>query len=95
METKSQYPLLDKNIKVLFRHILLDRHARRKTPRHVVDLSQHRQLVIHEVVDLYATRIQRNAKGELERLYPGRLWNRDEDARRTVTIDPSVVSGTR
>jgi len=93
LETNSPYPLLDKNIKVLFQHILLDHPARKRVPRHVVDLSHHRQLVIHEVVDLYATRIQRNTKGELQRLYPWRLWNRDEDGRKPVTIDPNIMSG--
>ncbi len=93
LETNSAYPLLDKNIKVLFRHILIDKPAHKKSPRHVVDLSQHRQLVIHEVVDLYSTRIQRNSRGELERLFPWRLWNRNEDGRRPVTIDPHIMSG--
>ena len=93
LETKTPYPLLDKNIKVLFRHILLDQPAKKKAPRYVVDLSQHRQLVIHEVVDLYASRIQRNAKGELERLFPWRLWNKDQNGRRPVTIDPNIMSG--
>lgn len=93
LETKSPFPLLNKDIKVLFRHILLDNPARKKIPRHVVDLSQHRQLVIHEVVDLYATRIQRDKKGELEKLFPWRFWNREEDGRRPVSIDPNIMSG--
>src|SRR5260370_22335161 len=66
LETNSSYPLLDANIKVLLGHILLDKPAHKKIPRHVVDLSRHRQLVIHEVVDLYATRIQRDTRGQLE-----------------------------
>jgi len=93
LETNSQYPLLDANIKVLLGHILLDKPARKRIPRHVVDLSRHRQLVIAEVVDLYATRIKRNTRGELERLYPWRFWNRNEDGRKPVTIDPNIMSG--
>lgn len=92
LETDSQYPLLDKNIKVLFRHILLDKPARGYKARHIVDLSQHRQFVMQHVVDLFATRIRRGKKGELEQIYPWRLYvqgNQD----RPVTIDPQVMSG--
>jgi uncharacterized protein (DUF433 family) len=94
LETNSPYPLLEANIKVLLGHILLDKPARNRIPRHVVDLSHHRQLMIGEVVDLYATRIKRNTKGELERLYPWRFWNREENARKPVTIDPNIMSGS-
>jgi uncharacterized protein (DUF433 family) len=92
LETKSRYPLLHKDIKVLFKHILMDKPATGNGRRHVVDLSQHRQLVMEEVVDLFASRIRRNAKGELEQIYPWRLWKEGDD-RRPVTIDPRIMSG--
>jgi uncharacterized protein (DUF433 family) len=92
LETRSRYPLLHKDIKVLFRHILMDKPATRSRRRHVVDLSQHRQLVMEEFVDLFASRIRRNAKGELEQIYPWRLWTQG-DERRPVTIDPRIMSG--
>jgi uncharacterized protein (DUF433 family) len=92
LETKSRYPLLRKNIKVLFKHILMDKPATGNRRRHVVDLSQHRQLVMEEVVDLFASRIRRNAQGELEQIYPWRLW-KEGDKRRPVTIDPRIMSG--
>jgi uncharacterized protein (DUF433 family) len=92
LETNSQYPLLNKNIKVLFRHILLDKPRRRGVSRHVVDLSQHRQFVMQHVVDLFATRIRRNKRGELERIYPWRFYRRG-DKRTPVTLDPDVMSG--
>lgn len=92
LETGSQYPLLNRDIKVLFRHILLDKPARGRVARHVVDLSQHRQLVMQHVVDMFATRVRRNRKGDLEQIYPWRLYRRG-DRRRPVTIDPNIMSG--
>jgi excisionase family DNA binding protein len=92
LETKSPYPLLNRNIKVLFRHILLDKPRRGRVARHVVDLSQHRQLVMQHVVDMFATRIRRNKRGELEQIYPWRLYRRG-DKRKPVTLDPNVMSG--
>jgi len=92
LETQSQYPLLNRNIKVLFKHILLDRPQRGRVVRHVVDLSQHRQFVMQNVVDMFATRVRRNSKGQLEQIYPWRHY-RPGDRRRPVTLDPSVMSG--
>ena len=92
LETKSRYPLLHQDIRVFFKHVLIDKPATRKWRRHVVDLSQNRQLVMEEVVDLFASRIRRNAKGELEQIYPWRLW-KEGDKRRPVTIDPRIMSG--
>ena len=92
LETKSRYPLIHKDIKVLFKHILMDKPGTGNRGRHVVDLSQHRQLVMEEVVDLFASRIRRNAHGELEQIYPWRLWKQG-DERRPVTIDPRIMSG--
>jgi uncharacterized protein (DUF433 family)/DNA-binding transcriptional MerR regulator len=92
LETRSRYPLLHKDIKVLFKHILMDKPTTRSRHRYVVDLSQHRQLVMEEFVDLFASRIRRNAQGDLEQIYPWRLW-RVGDERRPVTIDPRIMSG--
>lgn len=92
LETRSRYPLLHKDIKVLFRHILMDKPATKARARHVVDLSQHRQLVMEQVVDLFASRIRRNAQGQVEQIYPWRLW-KEGDSRRPVTIDPNILSG--
>jgi uncharacterized protein (DUF433 family) len=92
LETNSPYPLLDRNVKVFFKHILMDIPARRRRPRQLVDLSQHRQLAMEEVVDLFATRIRRNKSGEIVQLFPWKHWKRDDD-RTPVTIDPNVMSG--
>jgi uncharacterized protein (DUF433 family) len=92
LETNSQYPLLNRNIKVLFKHILLDKPGHGRVARHIVDLSQHRQLVMQHVVDMFATRIRRNREGELEQIYPWRLYRRG-DRRRPVTLDPNIMSG--
>jgi uncharacterized protein (DUF433 family) len=47
---------------------------------------------MQHVVDLFATRIRRNSTGELEQIYPWRLYKRG-DKRRPVTLDPNVMSG--
>src|SRR6266699_392015 len=51
LETRSRYPLLHRDVRVFFKHVLMDKPATRNCRRHVVDLSQHRQLVMEEVVD--------------------------------------------
>lgn len=92
LETGARYPLLDKDIKVLFQHILLDRPAKGSKPRHVVDLSQHRQLVMAEVVDLFATRIARNRTGEMQQIFPWRFYTQGDQSR-PVSLNPDILSG--
>lgn len=91
-ETNTAYPLLDKNIKVLFKHIVHDRPAKGRIPRHVVDLSQYPQYVMSEVVDLFATRFIRNSKGEMQQIFPWRFYQRGDELR-PVTLDPDILSG--
>jgi uncharacterized protein (DUF433 family)/DNA-binding transcriptional MerR regulator len=91
-ETQTAYPLLDKNIKVLFRHIVHDRPAKGRLPRHVVDLSQYPQLVIPQVVDLFATRFKRNRKGEMDQIFPWRFYKPGDEST-PVTLDPQILSG--
>lgn len=92
LETNARYPLLDRNVKVLFHHVLLDRPRRGRKPRCVVDLSQHRQIVMQHVVDLFATRVRRDNSGELVQIYPWRLYKAGS-IDRPVTLDPDIMSG--
>lgn len=92
LESHHPYPLLDKNIKVLFEHILYDRPPRRGRGRCVVDLSQHRQTVIHEVVDMFSTRFLRDRHGSMAKLFPWRLYEKDSDYT-PVMVDPEILSG--
>lgn len=91
-ESRAQYPLLGNNVVLFFKHIFLIKPARGKQPRRNVDLTQNRQLGISEVIDLFATRIQRDAKGDSTRLFPWRHWTPGQTAR-PVEIDPEVMSG--
>jgi uncharacterized protein (DUF433 family) len=91
-ESRAQYPLLNKNIRLFFQHIILTKPARGKQPRRDVDLTQHRQLGISQVIDQFATRIQRDSKGEGFQLFPWRYWTPGDDSK-PVTIDPEVMSG--
>lgn len=91
--TGSAYPLLHGDIKILFRHILLDRPAQGERRRIVLDLHRPRgQYVFQEVVDLFATRVSRDARGLMRTIYPWRFW-KEGDMRRPVEIDPHVMSG--
>lgn len=92
-ESRAEYPLLNRNIRLFFRHIILTKPARGNQPRRDIDLSQHRQLGISTVIDMFATRIQRDKKGEGARLYPWRYWQPGIDEATPVTIDPEVMSG--
>jgi uncharacterized protein (DUF433 family) len=91
-ESKAQYPLLGRNVVLFFKHIILIRPARGKQPRRNIDLTSNRQLGISEVIDLFATRIQRDRKGEGAKLFPWRQWTPGDDAR-PVEIDPEIMSG--
>jgi uncharacterized protein (DUF433 family) len=85
--TQTEYPLLDEDISVLNRHVFLNRNNA------VMDLIHPRgQFVFHEIVSIFASRIDRNKRGLVTRLYPWRLW-RDKDVRRPVSIDSNIMSG--
>jgi uncharacterized protein (DUF433 family) len=91
-ESKAQYPLLGKNVVLFFRHIILIKPARGKQPRRNVDLTQDGQLGISEVIDRFATRIQRDKEGDSAKLFPWRYWKPGK-ADRPVEIDPEIMSG--
>lgn len=92
-ESRSEYPLLQKNILVHAKHVLMDKAARGKQPRRMVDLSRHRQLVIPDIVAPLATRILRE-RGNIVQLFPWRLWTgKAADKTRPVSIAPDVMSG--
>jgi uncharacterized protein (DUF433 family) len=91
-ETGNAYPLLDKDIKIVLSHVIYDRPARGRRRRQVVDLSQYPQYMISEVVDLFATRFNRNRKGEMVRIFPWRFYE-PGDKSQPVTLDPDILSG--
>jgi uncharacterized protein (DUF433 family) len=85
--TRSEYPLLDEDISVLPRHVFLTQKNK------VLDLINPRgQFVFREIVSIFASRIDRDKRGLMVRLYPWRLW-RDGDERRPVLVDPNILSG--
>jgi uncharacterized protein (DUF433 family) len=93
LESKAKYPLLKENIRVFQKHVLMDKQARGKRPRQVIDLSRHPQLAIPEVIQPLSTRIRWDSKGVVQ-VYPWRNWSGEAtDQARPVTIDPEVMSG--
>jgi uncharacterized protein (DUF433 family)/DNA-binding transcriptional MerR regulator len=91
-ESKSEYPLLRKNILLFFKHVLMEKPARRRQPHRLIDLTQHRQLTIPEVARPFSTRIQWNSIGEPVQIFPWRYWTIG-DKSRPVSIHPDVMSG--
>jgi len=92
-ETRRHYPLLQKNILTFFKHILMQKAATRTRGRALVDLTQHRQLAMWDVVKPFATRVSWNRQGQLVRLFPWRHWKGPEDTTTPVSIDPEIMSG--
>jgi uncharacterized protein (DUF433 family) len=93
--SRSHYPLLSKNVKVLLRRVLLDKPARGKSPRRIYDLTQHGQMAIPEVVGQFATRVEWDSRKQVARIFPWKHWTADKanSTKRPVSIDPHVMSG--
>jgi uncharacterized protein (DUF433 family) len=92
-ETTLKRPLIEADLRVVFRNLVLEKPARGKLPRRSVDLAHHgRNLVIPELVDIVGTRIPKDKQHMPYRLYPWRLLSPDDDSR-PVTVDPDVMSG--
>ena len=89
--TKARRPLISENLKVLENSLLLERTRRGKVDRHHIDLKDG-QLVINEVVDIFANRVLTSPAGHITTIYPWRYWERDRESK-PVEIDPEVMSG--
>ena len=92
-ESRAAYPLLGKNIKILFNHIIMDKPARGKQPRRAVDLSHYRQLTFTQLVDEFSTRIHLDRHFEPLQIYPWRHWTGPDDTQQPVSMDPNIMSG--
>ncbi len=90
-ETKLDHPLLDADLRVLFRGLVLSRPARGRRQQQFVDLSHNRQLAIPEVVNVLGRRVLIDAKRGPYRIYPWRFLKKDNS--RPVSLDPDVLSG--
>jgi uncharacterized protein (DUF433 family) len=89
--TGSRYPLLDENIKAWRHHAVWTRGS--KDNRIALELFKPQgQYIFQHTVDMFASRIDRDRRGSLLRLYPWRLWT-EGDVRRPVLIDPNILSG--
>src|SRR5689334_21851342 len=90
-ESKSKYPLLKENIRVFERHVIMDVKGHGPEQRRMIDLSQHPQYAMPDIVEPLSTRIRWDSKGDLVQIYPWRNWSgKTEDETRPVTIDPDV-----
>lgn len=92
-ESKATYPLLQKNIWLFAKHVIMDKRASAKQPRRVIDLSRSRQLAFPEVVMPLSSRFLWRG-GQYVQIYPWRLWSgKTSDKVRPVSINPEVMSG--
>lgn len=86
--TGKKYPLLDEHIRAWPRHVVWVSKDER-----VLELFKPKgQYRFHDAISMFASRVDRDKRGTMVRLYPWRLW-RQGDARRPVVIDPDVLSG--
>lgn len=92
-ETKMDHPLLDADIRVFFNALVLNKPARGRSGRQVLNLSKPGgQLAIPGMVDQLAKRILLDEKRTPYRIYPWRFMAEDSNSR-PVAIDPTVLSG--
>lgn len=91
-ETGLERPLIDADLSILFRSVILEHGPKGKRPRQMVDVSKHRNLVFPEFVDQLGKRIVRDTKNSPSRIYPWRLATASDDSR-PVLMDPEVMSG--
>jgi uncharacterized protein (DUF433 family) len=90
-ETGLEHPLLDADLRVLFRRLVLKKPARGRRKREFLDLSHGRQLAMPEVVDVLGQRVLTDSRRGPYRIYPWRFLLKDDS--RPVSLDPDVLSG--
>ena len=91
-ETNLPRPLIQADLKVVFASVILEKPARGRSPREMVDLAKNRNLVFPSIVDQLGKRILRDISNTPSRIYPWRLAEQDQESR-PVSIDPEVFSG--
>jgi uncharacterized protein (DUF433 family) len=92
-ESRSKYPLLEDNILLFNRHVIMDKRASKRQPRRLVDLTSHRQLALEPVIQPFATRVRWSTQG-ITQIYPWRYWSGESsDTSRPVSISPEIMSG--
>lgn len=91
-ETNLEHPLIEADLRVLFKKIILAKPAHGGRPRQMIDLGKVQQLVIPELVDLLGQRILVDRKRIPYRIYPWRLLSTERESR-PVSMSPDVLSG--
>lgn len=91
-ETKSKHPLFHADLSVFDSRLIFEKKARGTVGRQYVDLSNHRQLALPGIVDIYRKRILQDEHKQPLRMFPWRLFSEDNDSR-PVSLDPEVLSG--
>ena len=92
-ETRLKRPLIQADLKVLFRDVIIEKPARGRRPRRMIDLAHSgRNLVFPEFVDQLGKRILKDKHRLPYRIYPWRLIATGDDSR-PVSMDPDIVSG--
>jgi uncharacterized protein (DUF433 family) len=90
--TKARHPLISENLKIFRDNLMLDRPARGRNARQVINLSRDGQLAIPDIVDVFSNRVLRNSAGNAVAIFPWRLWFQDSQSK-PVQISPDVMSG--
>ena len=92
-ESRSKYPLLEDNILLFNRHVIMDKKASKRHPRRLVDLTSNRQLALAPVIQPFATRVRWSTHG-ITQIFPWRFWTGESsDTSRPVSISPEIMSG--
>lgn len=91
-ESKSRNPLINLDVKLFAKSLVLNKPPRGARGREVVDLSHSRQLALGDIVDVFSKRILQDDKGQPLAIWPWRLFERDHESR-PLSIDPDVMSG--
>ncbi len=90
--TRAKNPLVSDNLRVVEDDLLLNRPPRGSRERELINLTRDGQMEMPSVVDVFAARVLRDARGRAMSIYPWRLWQRDPESK-PVQITPDVMSG--
>jgi uncharacterized protein (DUF433 family) len=92
LETRSRHPLFDNDIRIFGESLLLNKPARGHVGRQTINLSQHRQLAIGDITDVFSTRILQDSEGKPIQVFPWRYFA-DDNVSRPVSIHPDIAAG--
>ncbi len=90
--TRAKNPLVSDNLRVIEDSLLLNRPARGKRERELINLTKDGQMEMPPVVDIFASRVLRDAYGRTTSIFPWKFWSQDLTSK-PVQLTPEVMSG--